>query len=210
MRNKATTLIASTLALLSLVQPLSALADSKGERSSSSRSESRSSNSSESRSGSSSESRSSSSSDSRSGKSESGSSSRRESDDRNESRPGMSDKKEYGQAKISRSDDGNGHERGEGRRDWDAKQHQENTEQEALRPALTPEAAALMTQARKAAFEYRTTGSAESLAALQGLRSSLVAMGFTRTADRLTPAPVTTPAAPSTIGTAPATGVVVQ
>jgi len=192
MRNKATTLIASTLALLSLVQPLSALADSKGERSSSSRSESRSSSSS----------------DSRSGKSESGSSSRRESDDRNESRLGMSDKKEYGQAKISRSDDGNGHERGEGRRDWDAKQHQENTEQEALRPALTPEAAALMTQARKAAFEYRTTGSAESLAALQGLRSSLVAMGFARTADRLAPAPA--PAAPSTIGTAPATGVVVQ
>lgn len=57
---------------------------------------------------------------------------------------------------------------------------------------MTPEAAALMTQVRKAAFEYRTTGSAESLAALQSLRSSLVAMGFTRMTDRILPTSPTT------------------
>lgn len=192
MLNKTTAFIASTVALLVLGQPLVAAADSKGERASAKSSESRSESSNE----------------SRSGKSEPSQASRRESEGPGEHRSGPTEKKDYGLAKSARADDSNGHERGEGRRDWDEKRHLESTEQEARRQTMTPEAAALMTQVRKAAFEYRTTGSAESLAALQSLRSSLVAMGFTRMTDRIlqTSSPTSSP----TTGAASTSGVTVQ
>lgn len=192
MRNKTNAFIASTLTLLVLGQPLVAAADSKGERASAKSSESRSESSNE----------------SRAGKSEPSQASRRDSEGLGEHRSGSVEKKDHGLAKGARADDSNGHERGEGRRDWDEKKHLESTEQEARRPTMTPEAAALMTQVRKAAFEYRTTGSAESLAALQSLRSSLVAMGFTRVNDRIlpTPAPATSP----TTGATSASGVTAQ
>lgn len=107
--------------------------------------------------------------------------------------------------KNESSDDGYGHERGEGRHEWNASRHQEGMAMNANRPALTPQAAALMTQARQAAFEYRTTGSASSLAALESLRSSLASMGFTRMpgGNLVTPAPA--PVTPAPVLAAPTT-----
>lgn len=195
MRKQATTLVASMLAVFVLGQPLSALADSEGGKSSSSKSESRSGGG---------ETRSSSRDDSRSGMGETRSGVRSESGERSDSRLGVSENTEHSRVKSKQDDDHFGHERGDGRRDWDEKRHQDDTAQDARRPAMTPEAAALMTQARKAAFEYRTTGSAASLAALQSLRASLIAMGFTRVPGRGTPAPASNTGT-SSVAVAPAT-----
>jgi hypothetical protein len=176
MRKQSSTLILGLLATLALAQPLQALADSEGGKSgSSSHSESRSSGG-ESHSSDSSESHSS----------------------RGESRSSDSYKGGERSAKNESSDERFGHERGEGRRDWDAGRHQQGIAMGANRPAMTPEAAALFTQARQAAFEYRTTGNADSLAALQSLRASLVSMGFTPVpgGNRARSAPIA-PAAPT-------------
>lgn len=121
-----------------------------------------------------------------------------------------------------RGEENYGHKRGEDRHDWDEQRHREGMMESANRPALTPEARALFIQARQAAFEYRTTGSAQSLAALQTLQASLIAMGFTRVPSAaavpvpVAPAPlaVATPASPATAAgtvTAPGTsGVLIQ
>jgi hypothetical protein len=74
------------------------------------------------------------------------------------------------------------------------------------RPAMTPEARAVMQQVRAAAREYRTTGSAESQASLQSLKASLAAMGYTRTPHQPgNPAP-TRPVAGAPAAGAPTTG----
>jgi hypothetical protein len=183
MRKQSSTLILGLLATLALAQPLQALADSEGGKSgSSSRSESRSSGG-----------------ESHSSRSESRSSDSSEShSSRGESHSSDSYKGGERSAKNESSDERFGHERGEGRRDWDAGRHQQGIAMGANRPAMTPEAAALFTQARQAAFEYRTTGNADSLAALQSLRASLVSMGFTPVpgGNRARSAP-TAPAAPT-------------
>lgn len=196
MRKSGSRLVIGLLATLTLVQPLQALADSKGSKSSGSesRSSGASSRSSESRS---------SSNESRSGGSESR---RSEMAGRMESH---SQEASRSSEKSERSDERYGHERGEGRQEWNAVRHQEGIANSANRPAMTPEAVALMSQARQAAFEYRTTGSASSLAALESLRSSLASMGFTRMPGGNLVALAPTPATPAPVGPAAGTPVAV-
>ncbi len=203
MRKQTSSLILGLLATLAMAQPMHALADSKGGKSgSSSRSESRSGGA---------ESHSSRG-ESQSGGRESSGGGRSEYSSRSESRTGDSGRHGESHAKNERSEKGErhgderyGHERGEGRGDWDAGRHQQSMAMGANRSPMTPEAAALMTQARQAAFEYRTTGNPDSLAALQSLRASLAGMGFSRTTHGhvATPAPIA-PAPTAPVANAPA------
>jgi hypothetical protein len=195
MRKQVSQLVLGLLSVLAISIPVHAMADSKGSKSSGG--ESRSSARSES------SSRSESRSDSSTTFASAKSGSSRDSDSKNEKEESAS---KQGSEKSERGESAFGHTRGDDRGDWDASRHQQGLAANSKRPAMTPEAAALMTQARQAAFEYRTTGSAASLAALQSLQATLASMGFTRVpGGQLT---ATTPAAPAPttpVATAPAT-----
>lgn len=191
MQQKPSSLMLGLCAAVALALPLSALAD-KGRSKSSSHSESRGHNESHSESRGESHSRSDS---SRSGTTLAGT---------NASASGAGTRQRHDEEHHAEGHHEEGHERGERRSEWSEANHRAHVAGTgtgtgtATRPAMTPEALALIQQARQAAYEYRVSGSAESLAALQTLRTTLESMGFVRT-----PHVPSTSTAPTTVATTP-------
>ena len=188
MQSKPSTLMLALWATVTLTMPFNALAD-KGRSTSSAQSESR--RHSESR-----------------GESHSESHSHRGSDHALNASSSTATPGAVSRTHHAEREHDDGHERGERRSEWSEARHHAHvaTAGAGTRPAMTPEALALFQQARQAAYEYRVTGSAESLAALQTLRTTLEGMGFVKTPfvpATTPPASGSTPAVTNTVAAAP-------